>query len=284
MNLDEIKRRTGEELRGAVHSDEPVLLEAPPASGKTHNAIKLAAVEGLNITYFAGRVDLHEQALDIATEDDDISFDTIPSPHRDCPTFRGENNGDTEKAKRLYQKGVSGRDIHYRSRNSVYTPCMAGGDCRYIKKRGRVGDDEYLADIDLLIGDHQHAYNEAYLADRVVIFDDFNPDPFVSRFPNDDAEFATNSPAAIIKTFLGAVDEFPFNDVTDLIEARTTQSSDSFCPLVDSGILATEPTSAQASSHYHTSRLYLEGLIEILYFNVYIEIHVSISRYLPDSR
>jgi hypothetical protein len=47
----------------ACQADEPVLIEAPPASGKTYNAVRLA-VQGYKILYLAGRTDLYAQAKD----------------------------------------------------------------------------------------------------------------------------------------------------------------------------------------------------------------------------
>jgi hypothetical protein len=111
--LDRVRGKTESLVREAADSDDPTLIESPPASGKTWNAVQLAANTEHKVTYLAGRVDLYEQAKTIAREDAGLTVETIPSPHRDCPTFQGENDGDTDRVHQLYQKGIRARDIHF---------------------------------------------------------------------------------------------------------------------------------------------------------------------------
>lgn len=171
--IEEVRKQTECLVEDAINSKAPVLIESPPASGKTWNAVQLAAKSDYGVTYLASRRDLYKQAEKIAADTGDIRAETIPSPHRDCPTFKGDNDGDIEKVHRLYRKGIRARNLHFKKGREVYTPCQLPDDpCPYIEALDRVQPDE-LAEIDLLIGNHQHAYNEGYLEDRIVIFDEF---------------------------------------------------------------------------------------------------------------
>ena len=59
--LEDVRDRTETLITEACQADQPVLIEAPPASGKTYSAIRLAA-QGYKILYLAGRTDLYAQA------------------------------------------------------------------------------------------------------------------------------------------------------------------------------------------------------------------------------
>ena len=212
---NQVRADTEAAVKNALEKDEPVLIEAPPASGKTYNAVRVAQKEDLNVTYLAARRDLYAQAEEEAKEaDDTLEYMTIPAPQRNCPTFSGEK-GDTRQAQRLYNKGRSGRQIHYS--DTVHTPCQTPDtDCPYIEKLERVESETDT--FDSLIGNYQHAYKEDYLEDRVVIFYEFNPSPFVEWFPSESE--INDSPGEIIAEFLEAVEEIPYDDLTDVIEAR----------------------------------------------------------------
>lgn len=229
--LDKVREETETLVQDSANYANHVLLESPPASGKTWNAVQLAANTDYNVTYLAGRTDLYEQAQTIAEEDTDLTVETIPSPYRDCPTFKDDNDGDTETVRRLYQKGIRARDIHYEKWERAYTPCQTSGDmCPYIASLNRLRSDidfggMNVTDVDLLIGNHQHAYRKSYLENRIVIFDEFNPDPFVRRYPSENApQYLRDDPSEIISEFLESVENFPFDDLTDLIEARASDT------------------------------------------------------------
>lgn len=212
---ERVRADTETAVKNALEKDKPVLIEASPASGKTYNAVRVAQKEGLKVTYLAARRDLYAQAEEEAKKaDDTLEYTTIPAPRRNCPTFSGEK-GDTRQAQRLYNKGRSGRQIHYS--DTVHTPCQTPDtDCPYIEKLERVESETDT--FDSLIGNHQHAYKEDYLEDRVVIFYEFNPSPFVEWFPSESE--INDSPGEIIAEFLEAVEEIPYDDLTDVIEAR----------------------------------------------------------------
>jgi hypothetical protein len=157
------------------------------------------------------------------TEASDITIETIPSPNRHCETFQNNNSGDTQKAKRLYAKGVSAKELHIK-RNNISMPCHTeDSPCEYIKKRDKLNSDS--SDIDILVGNHQHAYNQRYLLNRVVVFDEFNPSPFIERFPSGDTNLS-DDPSELISTFLQSVNEIPLDTITDIVEARARKGED----------------------------------------------------------
>jgi len=226
--IEEVRDRTQNLITEACQSEDPVLIEAPPASGKTYNAVRLAA-QGYNVLYLAGRIDLYDQAetgVEKLKDEEgtaDIRVEKIPSPNRHCDTFQDNNSGDTQKAKRLYAKGVSAKELHT-DRNNVSMPCHTEqSPCEYVDKRERLNHD--FDNIDILIGNHQHAYNPRYLLNRIVIFDEFNQDPFIQSFPSDDSNIS-DEPNELISEFLQSVDEIPLDNITDLIEARTREDED----------------------------------------------------------
>ncbi|MGQ3329921.1 hypothetical protein [Halorubrum sp. FL23] len=221
---DTVRSRTTETIVDACDRENPVLVEAPPASGKTYNSVRLAAEDGKKILYLTARQDLYTQAIEEAEKVSGINAMVIPSPYRDCPTFADENDGETEKARKLYQKGLSGEEIHYKPWNTVNTPCQGrSSTCPYLTKRDKIKKN--ADEIDLLIGNHQHAHVPRYLQGRTVVFDEFNIDPFLTRFPQrTKSGERRNIPHEIIGSFLQAVDDIPLSDLTDLIEARVERS------------------------------------------------------------
>lgn len=77
-------------VKNALQKDEPALIEAPPASGKTHNSVRVAEKRPQsNIP--CSTPDLYAQTEEEAKEaDDTLEYTTIPAPQRNCPTFSGE--------------------------------------------------------------------------------------------------------------------------------------------------------------------------------------------------
>jgi len=219
-DLSAVRDHTRELIESASDVDGPVLIEAPPNSGKTTNAIRLAREAEKPVTYLARRIDLYEQAEQKAEEYDDLRYERIPAPQRDCETFLGDNDGSATAVQRLYEKGYSGRRIHLEFQD--YAPC--GMDCDYIDTLETI--DEEIESIDLLIGHHSHCTRHQYVRNRIVIIDEFNPDPFLQPFPGDNST-VIDDPGDIVPGFLNALDEvdtgFPteiYGDVTDLIQRR----------------------------------------------------------------
>lgn len=196
----EVYRRTEEALREAVLAREWRLVDAPPGAGKTTGIPELARDTEAPITYLASRKDLYNQMAD-KCEKENVAHQTIPSPHRNCPTFRGEE-GDNWKRKvdRLYSSGVSGRCIH----QERDLPCLP--DCDYIQTW-----EEIDPDTPVLIGNPQHAYVEEVIEDRVVVVDEFPQDAFMTKF---------EEPGPIISRFLDDNPELGYTDYTDFLQNR----------------------------------------------------------------
>lgn len=219
-DLTKVRNRTATLIRDALDSDQPVLVEAPPSSGKTTKAIELARHAEKPITYLAGRIDLYEQAKELCEEQEDIRYERIPAPHRTCDTFKGKTDVSPSVVKRLYAKGYSGRYIHLRFPDK--TPC--GKSCESFQAMKRI--DEDIESIDFLIGHHSHSNRQQYVEDRIVIIDEFNQDSFLRSF-SDATSDVVDEPGEIIPEFLNAIaerdDEFPteaYQDVTDLLQNR----------------------------------------------------------------
>ena len=219
-DLSAVRNHTEELIKSATDADRPVLVEAPPSSGKTTSAIALAKEIETPLTYLSARTDLYKQAEEECKEYEDVSYETIPSPHRNCDSF-AEDSDTADKVKQLYAKGFSGRQIHRQF--SEYTEC--GQSCEYMEKLNRIADD--IESIDVLIGNHAHANRQQYIFERLVILDEFNADPFLQSYP-DHSSSVTDAPGEIIPGFLSDVSKenetFPadrFQDVADLRQQLT---------------------------------------------------------------
>lgn len=237
-------------VKNAVHEaateDSPVLIEAPPASGKTKSAYELATELDQPVTYLAGRTDLYDDA-ETWCEDhtEDITWEKIPAPHRNCDTFDGKYGDDVAAAvKRLYAKGMSGRRIHNTS-SEDFMPCLP--DCSYFETVNRLDKD--VGEIDLLIGHHSHCRRHQYIRNRIVVLDEFNPDPFQERFPSESGSSIIDEPGALVRAFLEAVHDTEttspldeVDDVTDIIRRRRDADfrSEALEWLLDQGVSRSE--------------------------------------------
>lgn len=224
-DIDAVRQHTREVITNACEAENPVLVEAPPNSGKSTTAYKLPTLTGHQITYLTSCADLYEEIVDGCEEEGGLSYEIIPSPHRDCPTFKDENYGPEATVRRLYRRGHSAAEIHYDT--DVSTPCWEkNSDCPYMKTWRRIRNDS--DSIDVLIGNHKHSYPSRYIENRVLILDEFNPDPFLEVYPSDVGADERDAAADIISHFLDQlreeeVEDFPvdtFNDVTDIFENR----------------------------------------------------------------
>ena len=128
QSLAAIRRRTAESVEAAMRSDRPTLVHSPPASGKTTSTFKRAVKLGQPITYLTERTDLYEQAEGLAF-DNDLQPYVLPSPHSDCPTFRGDNGKErAEYVKGLYDRVPNAKLIH----SELDLPC--GDECEYLDR------------------------------------------------------------------------------------------------------------------------------------------------------
>jgi len=226
-DLSTVRSHTDELVAEAFKADSPVLLEAPPGSGKSTATRNLAATSETPVTYLCGRTDLYaetKQHFQDMTEE--VDYEVIPSPHRHCPSFRVDEPGNQRRLRKLYNKGYSGARLHYLPKEEAYTPCEKEGEggCEYLRKYERI--DSAIEDIDVLIGHHSHANRDKYTAGRLVVLDEFNADAFFTQFPNPNSDLI-DDPGEIIPAFLDVISDedpdFPskhFADLTDLLIHR----------------------------------------------------------------
>ena len=224
-DLSTVQSYTERIVEEAFEAKDPVLVESPPSSGKTTTALQLAATSDTPVTYLCGRTDLYEEAKrELEESDHNVDFVKIPSPHRDCDSFKKGSPGNQEKLKKLYNKGYSGRKLHFLPKENIITPC--GENCEYLKKLDKV--ENRIDEIDVLIGHHSHAHRDHYVKDRIVILDEFNADAFISSYPNPGSDII-DDPEEIIPAFLEGLadnDQYPgfpsgkLRDFTDLLVQR----------------------------------------------------------------
>ena len=200
QSLAAIRRRTAESVEAAMRSDRPTLVHSPPASGKTTSTFKRAVKLGQPVTYLTERTDLYEQAEGLAF-DNDLQPYVLPSPHSDCPTFRGDNGKErAEYVKGLYDRVPNAKLIH----SELDLPC--GDECEYLDRL-----DFKPNRWDVLIGHYRHGYAGKYTENRIVVVDEFAGSSFVTRFAD---------PEPIITAFAQEYDSFPADGYTDLVDSR----------------------------------------------------------------
>lgn len=230
-SVESVQKYSLEVLLGSYEDTTPQLIELPPGIDKTNLIFELYNQVDTPITYLTSRSNTYDR-LQKRSEWDLNSCAVIPSPFRDCPTFRGDNDGDELQAKRLYRKGVSAREIH--NIDSIETPCDSiarGVVCPYIKAKNEINNHLSRDSIDLLVGGHKHAFRPDNIHGRTVVIEGFDPDNFLEHFPRSDRDIQTE-PKAIISEFIRHLDDvqadFPtdvYEDFTDLIVHRTNEDA-----------------------------------------------------------
>jgi len=198
-----------------MKTGDNVLIDALPSIGKSSNVIPAARKTDSPVTILTARHDLYNQYKKWCEEyqnnhNDNFEFQILPSFFNDCPTACGDE-GDkwVQRVKRIYNRGVSGRDIHNHA-NQFFgesLPCTKDGKCSY--------NEEPNFDADVLIGHYSYAYVPPVVNGRVVVFDEFPEDAFVTDF---------DSPDGAVSGFLKSNTEIPFDDFTDLVANRSDQT------------------------------------------------------------
>lgn len=205
MTANAAQIRCNEVVANAIRSGENVLVEALPGLGKTYSTAK-AAVEGdLPITYLTHRHDLREDveadALDLGLSEDDV---LRLKPAEDmCSTFRGDHGEEWRRdANRLRAQGVMPGDLH---RQEALPCCQEGSECSYTTTWD-FDPTEYR----LIIGHPSHAHVPKVVEDRVVVFDEFPREAYLTEI--DDLH-------AAVDPYLEARYDLPFDDLYGLLSA-----------------------------------------------------------------
>lgn len=216
-NLKSVRKKTTELIKEAVRSEDSILVEAPPSSGKTTSVFKVADETGIPITYLTKRHDLYDEA---EKNCENLGLDSwrVPAPHRNCPAFDESNQQYHAEAVSLYDLGIGAAKIH----EKLSLPCSS--NCDYMKK----WDSFAPKKTDVVIGNYLHAFIDSVIDDRVVVFDEFPGQAFEKEFTNAD-EVVTN--------FLRKEDEIPFQDFLDLFDGRnnTDQVSELYAWIKNNG-------------------------------------------------
>lgn len=207
---------TGHEfVNGVYHSHEneqPVLLHAPPASSKTYSTFKQIAGfqetgEWAPATYLTSRGELYTQAEQLSNLFN-LTCKVIPAPKRDCPCFDPSDLRYEPFAAELYEYGVSGSTLH----EVLDLPCK--GRCEYIQELRTI--EEEPTRFDVLIGHPLHANINAVIDERIVVFDEFPVDAFVTTFKN---------PGPKVNQYLKHQNKLPFDSWQDLVSNRDSSAA-----------------------------------------------------------
>lgn len=216
-----VRRKTANEITTSVlashETGKPVLLHAPPASGKTHAA--LARCIGFQdsgefppVTYFAKRYDLHRQAARLA-EQFGVTVERLPSPQRACPCFDSNSIQYNPRTTQLYEQGVSGSEIH------KLLDLSCANSCEYAETWAEVKNNPL--DFDVLIGHPLYANVPAVVDNRIVIFDEFPVDAFASTFEN---------PATHVTPFLSEFNDFSVDSWRELLQTNAGTQAIPYSP------------------------------------------------------
>ena len=109
IDLDKLRQHTRETIIEACTAGG--VSRSVASSGKSTTTYELANWTETSVTYLAGRTDLYEQAIDWCEEQGELSYEVIPSLHRDCPTFRGDQHSRTPSRAPLQQWLIGSEDL-----------------------------------------------------------------------------------------------------------------------------------------------------------------------------
>lgn len=233
-------------LYEAFERDNPVLVEALPAMGKSRGTILPAAEQGLPTTIFTLRHDLYRQ-YENSCEELGLRYARIPSQRADCPL--GEQYEHTHGEPRHPEADEWEDDVYdaygrFKSFVAVHEhygdqlPCQAEGPCPYVLAREEFHRElDEIAEgntepYDVLIGNYLHAFSRyavevqradgetitvqrsgRYHRDRYVVFDEF---PWNNAKQEFDAETVQES----VTNYLKQEPELPFKNHSELMERR----------------------------------------------------------------
>ncbi|ELY50601.1 hypothetical protein C492_22537 [Natronococcus jeotgali DSM 18795] len=191
-----------------MQANQSMLIDAPPASGKTTKTFEVIDEADDTFTYLTKREDLYEQAENLG-EESDLSLTIIPSPHRSCPSFDSTSPHYHPEAPELHGLGVRAGQLH----DLLDLTCTP--DCPYQK----FWEDFEAAEHDVLVGHYKHAYISSVIEDRVVIIDEFPGDAFEQPFKD---------APKMLSRFLKVTDDIPFDDWDDLIIADEDEKEQAY--------------------------------------------------------
>lgn len=213
ITKDELHGRVEDAVRQAIMQDKNICLDAVMSSGKTFSSFKVTDEMGEQISYFAPRLDMYDQAVEYCKEigipEDEIKV--LPSMKRDCPTWDGQHGDDwREKVKRQYNAGARPKDIH---EYNDEIPCSHDDDemCPY-ELMWDFDPDDYQ----VIIGHYKHAHVTHVNIGRVCVFDEDPSDAFTTRLEG-------SKLVQSINTFLNNTVSPPVDDFDELLQIRNDE-------------------------------------------------------------
>ncbi|WP_157224577.1 hypothetical protein [Natronococcus occultus] len=147
-------------------------------------------------------------------EKQNLSYNHLPSFHRDCETANGTHGDKWRKDMRQYYgAGLTGTEIHEEAFDlfSKELPCQENGECTYLSNRQITNK----SDVDVLIGHYKHAYVPHRVEGRYIVFDEFPENDFLEKFE-------VGAVTRAINNYLSRDDMLPFEHFEDLLENRYT--------------------------------------------------------------
>lgn len=210
ISTDELRNRVFHTLQNAMIEERNVAVDAIMSGGKTYGTFKAAANLDHQITYFAPRLDMYDQAAEYAQEvgipEDEIKI--LPSMKRDCPTWDGQHGKEwEEKVKRQYYSGARPKVIHEMNDD---IPCREehDGECPYEAMWDFDPDD-----VQVIIGHYKHSHVTHVTMGRTVVFDEDPASAFTTRLEGGELQQSIN-------TFLDMDVSPPVEDFDELLRIR----------------------------------------------------------------
>lgn len=179
LTRKDIWNRCSEAITRGFENDHPTLIDAPPASGKSHSVIQWADEADQPLTVLAPRHDVLDES-EKRCDERGLSVRRLPSFHRDCGSLSVNADGspEDERTRNLlgeYQQGLSGVQLHKEWDGAL--PCEADGECPFV-----AAHQFEAGDYDVLLGHYLHAYHDAWIEDRYVTVDEFPGDAYLRNF------------------------------------------------------------------------------------------------------
>ncbi|WP_367176677.1 hypothetical protein [Haloarcula rubripromontorii] len=200
ITLEQVRRKTKEELYKAVNSESNVLLDSEPGSGKTTQLPETIEDPDTRVLYTTAREELYNQ-MERLCEDEGVDAKVVPRLYEDCPVFASSPDTATEElAHILHGVGVSGTLIH------EWLNLHSDTDCQFVTEMQDFDPEQHQ----VLIGHYTLANLEDYTSGRTVVVDEFPEESFITHI---------EKPQKPVTEFLKQ-SELPYSDWTDLLEHR----------------------------------------------------------------
>lgn len=210
ISTGELRNRVCKTIQNAMVEERNVAVDAIMSGGKTYGTFKAADNLDHQITYFAPRLGMYDQAAEYAKEvgipEDEIKV--LPSMKRDCPTWDGQHGGEwAKKVKRQYYSGARPKVIHEMNDG---IPCREGhdGECPY-EAMWDFDPDDYQ----VIIGHYKHSHVTHVTMGRTVVFDEDPAEAFTTHVEGGVLQQSIN-------TFLDMEVSPPVDDFDELLRIR----------------------------------------------------------------